>query len=103
MITRDQALLILSKMVPHALTEDKPDTGVTPNHWHMTERALNSFGITEQELKGHDFFYGAETHHKGRVMVFEKDKLEAFAGTQCGFNRASTTVGSVSAPRTRGM
>ena len=96
MLSKQKASAILEKMVPHALHEDSP-IPITPNHFHLTEYDLNAMGIGRDELDGHDWYDGWETHHKGRVCVIEKDKLEAYIAGN-GFDNAVTQVGSVITP-----
>ena len=81
MITTDQARLILANMQPHTLHADSKQP-ITPNFFHLTEKRLKRLQINESDLKGHDFYDGPEHIYKGRVHVFEKNKLEAFVGIE---------------------
>ncbi len=78
MLSHAKAVAILGKIVPHALHADSPHP-INPNFYHITEYDLNNFSA--EELIGHDWYDGRETHYKGAVHVIEKDKLEAYVNS----------------------
>ena len=80
MISKNQALLILSHAEPLVLNAVLPQS---PNHICLSPETLYRLGIKESDLldhagglyKGTDYLYG-----KSKVHVFERDNLERLSG-----------------------